>query len=409
MNGSNWQIEQGCPQCGGPVTLDETDRLLACPFCRTRVYLQADGCFRYRIPPAAGTGGDLFYIPYWRLRGTSFSVTVADVVPRFVDMTTPAVRFPGIPASLGLRPQTLKLRYLTPAEEGKIIAPDPSLDRAAFVSQTAAPGVLCRPFIGDVLSLIHAPLYLRGNTLYDAVLGRTVCACREADLERISAAPCTPGGEIRFIPTLCPHCGRDLEGEKDSLVLTCRNCDSAWSCPTDTFTRVEFAVLTPSPKTNPVALYLPFWRMKPRIEGMALSSYADLIRMANLPKAIRPTFEAMPLFFWSPAFKINPSLYLRWARQMTVFRPEGEATDRLPASPLYPVTLPLPEAAEGIVITLTQLIADKRKIPELAGIRLSLEASRLEYHPFVLEGNELCHPLLGVTLDRTALKYGIRM
>ena len=54
MNGTKWQIEQGCPQCGAPVTLDETDRLLACPFCRTRLYLVPEGHFRYHIPPAAG-------------------------------------------------------------------------------------------------------------------------------------------------------------------------------------------------------------------------------------------------------------------------------------------------------------------------------------------------------------------
>jgi NADH pyrophosphatase NudC (nudix superfamily) len=29
----------------------------------------------------------------------------------------------------------------------------------------------------------------------------------------------------------CPHCGWDMEGGKDSLVLICRNCNIAWTCP----------------------------------------------------------------------------------------------------------------------------------------------------------------------------------
>ncbi|MBU2027096.1 MAG: hypothetical protein KJ814_05690, partial [Proteobacteria bacterium] len=173
---------------------------------------------------------------------------------------------------------------------------------------------------------------------------------------------------------------------------------------------VEFAVIAPPPGTGYITIHLPFWRMKPRIEGIELASYADLIRVANLPKAITPAFAAAPLYFWSPAFKVNPALYLRWARQMTVFGPVGEADDRLPETSLYPVTLPLREASEGIVITLAQVITDKLKLyPQLAGLRITLEESRLEYHPFLQSRNELLHPFLRVSLDRTALTYGIGM
>jgi hypothetical protein len=77
---------------------------------------------------------------------------------------------------------------------------------------------------------------------------------------------------------------------------------------------------------------------------------------------------------------------------------------------LYPVTLPLGDAAEGIVINLAQLIADKRKLcTKLAALRVTLEESRLEFHPFVRSQNELLHATLGVSLDPTALLHGIRM
>ncbi len=178
--------------------------------------------------------------------------------------------------------------------------------------------------------------------------------CKPTTGNVCSNGPSRRAGQVRFVPTLCPHCGWDMEGERDSLVLICRNCNSAWACPADAFTKVDFAVMAPAAGNGGVALYLPFWRMKPRFDGLELASWADLIRIANLPKAITPAFAAAPLYFWSPAFKVNPALYSRWSRQMTVFRPPGEETDLLPEAPLYPVTLPLGEAAEGIVINLAR-------------------------------------------------------
>ena len=411
MANGTWHIEQGCPQCGAPVTLDETDRLLACPFCRTRLYLVAEGPFCYYLPPpAVATEGELLYIPYWRLRGSSFSVTASEVTHRFVDTNVLAVGLPELPASLGLRPQVLKLRYVSPATEGRFIAPALSADQAIPGLDAAPHNAFYREFIGETVSLIHAPLLLKGETLTDAILGKPVAVFTADARERLLNAAPAARTQVRFVPTLCPRCNWDMEGERDSLVLICRNCDTAWACPANTFAPVEFAVMAPPPGTKEIAAYLPFWRMKPRIEGMEAATYADLIRIANLPKAITPAFTAAPLRFWSPAFKVNPALYSRWARQMTIFQPIGGEGDRLPEAPLYPANLPLREAAEGIVITLAQLIANKRRLyPLLSGLRITLEESRLEYHPFLLNGNELLHASLRIALDRTALAYGIRM
>jgi DNA-directed RNA polymerase subunit RPC12/RpoP len=410
VNETKWQIEQACPQCGAPVTLEETDRILACPFCRVRLYLVPERYFRYLIPPASGGEGELFYIPYWRLRGSSFTISAPGVTSRFVDTSALAADIPDLPLTLGLRPQVLKLRIVSPATKGRFILADrPALQAISGPGETPG-GVFHQRFIGETVSLIHAPLLLRNGTFYDAVLGRPVCPCAITDQERLHVSPATLPGQVRFVPTLCPHCGWDMEGERDSLVLLCRNCNSAWSCPDWNFEKVAFALLTPPPGSEEIALHVPFWRMKPRFEGIDLASWADLIRIANLPKAVTPAFEAAPLYFWSPAFKINPALYARWSRQMTVFRPLGNESDRLPAGSIYPVTLPLNEAAEGIIINLSQMITDRRTLcPKLAGLRITLEETRLEFHPFVLNRNELLHASLRVVMDRTALAYGIRM
>jgi DNA-directed RNA polymerase subunit RPC12/RpoP len=407
MNGANWQIEQGCPQCGAPVTLDETDRLLACPFCRTRLYLVPQGHFRYHIPPAAGSAGILLYVPYWRLRGPSFTVSASGVTNRFVDTNALAAPLAGLPPSLGLRPQVLKLRFVSAATEGLFVPADRPAAKAIPDLAERGGGVFHRRFIGETVSLIHAPLLLAGATLCDGVLGRRLCDLPGEARERLNATGAGTGGHVRFIATLCPHCGWDMEGQRDSLVLICRNCNSAWSCPGQGFEEVPFAVMAPLSESGETACHLPFWRMKPRFEGIDLASFADLIRIANLPRVVTPSDAAEPLYFWSPAFKVNPALFARWSRQMTVFRPLGDEKDRLPEGALYPVTLPLAEAAEAIVINLAQLVTDKRTLyPKLDSLKVTLDESRLEYHPFVATRSELLHSRLKVAIDRTALAYG---
>jgi hypothetical protein len=101
--------------------------------------------------------------------------------------------------------------------------------------------------------------------------------------------------------------------------------------------------------------------MNVRIEGTNLASKADLIRLANLPRAISPELERTPLFFWSPAFKIHATQFLRWSQQLTVLQPSGDTPDELPTGTVYPVTMPIAEALEGIRVTLFHLAANKRQ------------------------------------------------
>jgi hypothetical protein len=156
-----------------------------------------------------------------------------------------------------------------------------------------------------------------------------------------------------------------------------------------------------------ISHYLPFWRMKARIEGIKLDTYADLIRIGNLPKAITPAFEETPLYFWSPAFKINPAMFLRWARQMTISQPAEKTGDSLPNASLYSVTLPLSEVAESIMITIADIVTDKRRVyPLLPQIRISLDECLLVYHPFVENRNELVHANMRFSFDKKSLAFG---
>jgi len=78
-------ITHQCLQCGAPVELQETDRIFACPFCRVRLFIHADGPFRYHLKPRFEHPGELVYAPYWRFRGNAFVLRPVDMRHKILD------------------------------------------------------------------------------------------------------------------------------------------------------------------------------------------------------------------------------------------------------------------------------------------------------------------------------------
>jgi uncharacterized protein YbaR (Trm112 family) len=406
----NWQIDHQCPQCGAHVTLDETDHLLLCPYCRTKLYLFADNHFIYYIPAPEAISRDVIYMPYWRMKGFIFSVLTQEVTSRFFDTNLLALDVKGIPISLGLRPQVFKLRFASPDIGGRFLDPGISAQTVMQRLNVGSPAAFYQAFIGEMVSLIYSPMYLKNDVIYDAILKRPLCRLKTEDVSGILASSDLRNLQFRFLQTLCPECGWDTQGERNAQILICRNCDSAWTFQATGAKKVPFSIMTYTGIDTAVTCYLPFWRMKARIEGIVLNSYADMIRVGNLPKAITADFERMPFNFWSPAFKINPALFLRWSKQMTVYQPEGKSTGAFPEVSIHPVTLPISEAQESIIVTLASLINDKRRLfPVLSQIRITLDEFLLVYHPFFISRNELVHAKIGLTIDRNALEFGMQL
>ena len=153
--------------------------------------------------------------------------------------------------------------------------------------------------------------------------------------------------------------------------------------------------------------YLPFWQLKVKIDGIQLETYADLIKVANLPKAPSEEWTKTPFYFCAPAFKLNPALFLRWCRQLTVAPPPNDLIADFPAKKIHQVTLPVNEALESSLLTLSSLIADKRNLAELlSSLNFTLEDSSLVLHPFKISARELVHTKLGFTMDCAALNMG---
>ena len=104
------RIEQECPQCGGRMDLEETDRLVACDYCGVKSFLHSTGLFRFVIGHNA-PGREIVYVPYLRFKGSVFSCTIQGVAHRIVDFSRLGTPFKSFPFSLGIRPQTLKMRF----------------------------------------------------------------------------------------------------------------------------------------------------------------------------------------------------------------------------------------------------------------------------------------------------------
>lgn len=402
----DWKIEQQCPQCGAPIILDQTDRILTCEFCRTRVYLASKDHYRYFIPPAEDVNREKFFLPYLRMKGLCYTLAGTNISGRFFDTTALALNTAVFPSNLGLRPQALKLKFAGSEDAGKFLEPAGHNSKTIYSSHPSrAPktSVTRNYLIGETVSVIYAPFYCASGYVYDAVLKEPLSPrVKEEEFKKLPFA--AQKWNLNFIPLLCPHCGADMPGNKSALILFCVNCNNAWKSGNNGFEKINFSTYETSRKE---VHYLPFWRIKANIEGIKLDSYADLISLANLPKAPSKRWEKIPFYFRTPAFKINPDLFLRWCKQMTASCSEEKPAEEVPAQSIYPVTLPAAEAAEAIAVILAGLIVDKKRLGQMIKtFNITIGDFLLELHPFDIGQKELIYSRSGTTIDKSALIFG---
>jgi len=398
-------IEHQCPQCGAPAILKETDRLFSCEFCRVNSYLLQDGFFRYMLPNAAPETKDLVFFPYWRFKGMLFSCVDSGIDYKFIDISHQAVNSRYFPSSLGLRSQALKLNFVSPKTNGYFLRPTFSFKEVMGIFQnrfnTSLPGpVFQQSHVGDTVSLIYSPFY-KEEKMFDAVLNKAITAEPPDDFETASLPGGRPNWHTQFIPTLCPDCGWDLKGRSDALVLNCKNCGSVWGPTKSGFKQLKFSVMQTNEKN---VIYLPFWRIKADVNGITLNSYADLVRIANLPKAIQKDWEDKEFQFWSTAFKVRPQVFIRLGRSITLSQPMEKMLRKLPDARIHPVTLPLKEAVESLIINLASFMKPREDLfPLLHDITIMPKSFLLIYIPFVEHHHEFIQPKLNLTLNKNQL------
>lgn len=406
MKNSDLKIEHQCPQCGAPATLLESDRLFACAYCRVKSYLRPRGTAQYRLPhKGAAPSPELIYFPYWRFKGMLFSCLPEETRARFIDTSHQACASPLFPASLGLRTQALTLGPVTAETPGTFITPQATLKELMPLFNRRFNRDLVQPLlhqahIGESVSLIYAPYY-RKRGLVDAVLDQPLPPERAAAFRPEDFPGGRPRSRFDFLPALCPQCGWELEGASDATVIGCGRCRSLWQPASGGFRAVPCAH---EPTQAPNTVYLPFWRLAVEVEGLALETYADVVRLANLPKAVRDVWEKTPFHFWSPAFKVRPRVFLRLLRVLSTALPPEGLERRPPEGSCLPANLPLGEAAETLKTTLAGLVKPRQRMAALLpGITATPRKALLVYRPFEDRTHELVSPSLNLAVNKNQL------
>jgi predicted RNA-binding Zn-ribbon protein involved in translation (DUF1610 family) len=401
----NFLIEHQCPQCGAPAVLEETDRLFSCAYCRVNSYLIADDFFRYVLPHPAADNKEIIFFPYWRFKGMLFFCGPNGIVNRFVDISQQAIESPYFPFSVGIRSQAMKIRFVTPDTVGHFLKPRQSHQKIFNNFEQRFGKSLPRPIthqsqIGETLSLIYAPFYKDGK-LYDAVLNKPLSTTLPESFSMRDFAEDNPRGHIHFVSTLCPNCGWDLEGERDALVLRCKNCHSTWYPVGKKLKQLKFAHVSDQGNNT---IFMPFWRIKAEITGLQLNSYADLVKVANLPKAVQNDWQDIAFRFWIPAFKVRPKIFLRLASQITVVQPQKDLVPQLPDGRIHPGNLPVEEAIESLKLTLANFMKPRKSLTErLPHIKVEAEKFSLVYFPFSEEQHEYIQPEYQIAINKNVM------
>jgi predicted RNA-binding Zn-ribbon protein involved in translation (DUF1610 family) len=412
-------IQQQCPSCGAAIELHETDRLLQCPFCGVRNYRISHGLTRFVLPdkaPAHILRKDLFYAPYLRFKGIIFSCEGQQIQHKVIDITHLALKATGLPPTLGLRPQALKVRPVDKKTTGTFfqqsVKATAVLDMAAQLTamessiQNRDP-LYHRAYIGETISCLYLPLYVHDNILYDAVTNSALAHSDTAlDMKR-KGLPFQSQWMPRFLATLCPSCGELLDGERDSLILVCYNCNSSWE---EVAGRFQPLVWQRLPARQKDALYLPFWKIEVKAAiaptGVTMETFGDFLRLTNQPLVAQPEHDRMPLCFWIPAFKIRPRIFLTLAKSMTLTQKRLSAGDTTMARGLHPVTLSRAEAAGALKTALAETAVNKRDIlPILPKITFYPQATDLVYAPFINHGHDLVQEQTMHAIARSALHF----
>ncbi len=409
------KIDYSCPQCGAPIVLNETDRLLTCPYCRVRHYLVPEDIFRYYLPPdpRLAEADRLLFVPYGRFRGMYFHLLWPDIESKVIDYNFLAIKEACFPGSLGLRPQILHLRPALFHRGEESLTPDQDLfdfQRHRTLTGSGSKSPYSRPtieddaYIGEVKSIVYAPFYRQLPHWIDAISNQPIPTSEEGPPHPELHRDASYSWKVSFLPVLCPDCGWDLEAENESCILFCPQCDSAWEPAGKGFKKIGYEVI--GVPGNPEDYYgLPFWRFTP-LPG---SRVYEILAEGRGPKKRGSGRGGEPgsprSAFWLPAFKISPRLFLLLGKRMTQAQAPGPTRESpgLPAS-FHPVTLPAEGAREGLSLIESGLTTNPESLPDLTPESLA-EGCRADliFIPFLWTPLELVQPQVKLGVSRSAL------
>lgn len=327
---SGFFIAMSCPGCGGELHLEDNFFVLRCEHCDSvhRVSTpESPGA--YIVPPRIDSAKARFaadrylkeknlpltendtqikkiYYPYWkidavmlRLRKSKMKVVVREGEQYHDDLThdkimtdlnlspystsiSAGIKFDGIPATLGMRTEYIKLFAYASDKIEKDFYPYPVTKsweemRTNLYQHLSAIGSVDVNEFGEnktelfapKAALVYFPFYILedfnpsgyNRLVVDAVSGRLLNRVTEVDFDNSSVDENIPSitfGELKVEPHRCWNCGEDLPAEQSYLYI-CRNCEAVNSIENSGLPQPKiFSVSSTDTNTD---FYLPFWKM----------------------------------------------------------------------------------------------------------------------------------------------------
>ena len=337
-------VQQPCPTCGAEILLNEDDRLIQCSYCDVHNYMVQRELPRFALParlPSHVAPENIFFVPYLRFKGTIYSCQGLKVQSKIVDTTRIGFPLQSLPASLGLRPQAMRVQPVTEDLAGHFVRQTikartiftDAVKLTTLFSQQTKEKVIHRAFIGETVSRVYQPVYAYHGSLYDGITHDRVGPSSLIDDMMSQKVLFQAAWEPRFLSTICPGCGDMMHGSRDTLVMGCTNCASCWQEEGGRFSRLDHGVVEAKEED---AVHLPFWQMEVETDGYDLTTLADYLRFINHPVLLSGAMHSKKLTFFIPAFKVNPATYLQAAANFTAVQLSLPEARPLPLARPYP-------------------------------------------------------------------------
>jgi hypothetical protein len=335
------------------------------------------------------------------------------ILARYTDVNRQALTSRRFPLSMGLRAQTLRLKFLTGDCAGDFYEPQMTAHSMRQLierrfARSAPSRIHFQAAVGEAVSLLYAPFYLDGG-LYDAVLNQPLPADPSAEEPVSLPSRGAPRDGLHIVAAVCPHCGWDLSGGRDAVVLACFNCATAW-LPTGAGLKPTRVAAVFSAGDGERNRYLPFWRLKVACRGVALETVADFIALAGLfgPITRRPDPSA-EFHFWVPAFKLQPETFLRLAMLATRSQPREKLAFSPPARRFLSPNLPVTEASQILRVCLAKCLKPAgTACRRLREVDLVAKRFLLVYLPFEENHLEMTNAKHHLTVNRNHLNLAQR-
>jgi len=306
---------------------------------------------------------------------------------------------------MGLRAQAMRLAFVSPHTVGRFLEPALSLQdilkrqEVRFKTEMAGRKTYHQSHVGEVLSLIYSPFYI-DTQVVDAVLNRPVSGSPPDSFMNTLPESGPPVWQMQFLSAICPSCGWNLSGERNAIVLTCANCNSAWQPVGSSLKQIPVGFYP----DDSADLFLPFWRIKADVSGIPLSTYADLAHLANLPRVMQKGWNQVEFRFWSLAFKLSPKAFLSLSIRMNLTQPSGDLKSGNPSGSIYPTTLSVTEAVDTLKTSLAGMMKPAETgFTKLPQIHIKALRFVLVYLPFRSGHHEWLQPDYNIAINKNML------